>query len=87
MRSTTTESARVYRFPDRHTPDGQLVEAWITGPELASLLDIRSLRTLDNWRGLGMPSGKFGRARRYQYTQVLAWLNVRAQQQANGGQR
>lgn len=82
----TADGARVYRFPDRHTPDGQTVEAWITGPELARLLGIRSLRTLDNWRGLGMPSEKFGRARRYQYTRVLGWLNVRAQQQSREGQ-
>lgn len=69
-------TAQLLPFPSRMV-DGRAFEPHISGKELADRLSV-SIRTVERWQSEGMPSEKFGRARRYQHQRCVEWLRGRS---------
>lgn len=69
--------AEVIQLPKRRDDSGEFWEPFIDGTQLADRLSV-GLRTVERWQSEGMPSEKFGRARRYQLGRCVEWLRGRS---------
>ncbi len=72
---TASEAAgqgRVIAFPPRFDAGGGVWEPWVDERVIARHFGT-SARTIRRWRELGMPSRRFGGARRYRVSECEAW--------------
>lgn len=67
-------NGQVVVFPERRV-DGEVWEAWIDEVAVARHFGV-SARTVRRWRREGMPSRKWGAARRFRLSACERWLEA-----------